>query len=56
MAVEPHLLSSGSVIQLAGTLFVLALVALTAGLLSLLREVHLASRHLRIGEHRPGLF
>jgi hypothetical protein len=40
---------------LAGTLFVLALVALTLGLLSLLREVFLASRHLRIGEHRPGL-
>lgn len=40
---------------LAGTLFVLALVALTLGLLSFLREVYLASRHLRIGEHRPGL-
>jgi len=39
----------------AGTLFVLALLALTFGLLALLREVYLASRHLRIGEHRPGL-
>lgn len=35
--------------KVAGTLFVLALVALTIGLLSLLREVYLATRHLRLG-------
>lgn len=35
--------------NVAGTLFVLALIALTVGLLSLLREVHLATRNLRIG-------
>jgi Protein of unknown function (DUF2721) len=39
---------------IAGTLFVLAMVALTVGLLSFLREVFLATRHLRIGSHRPG--
>jgi hypothetical protein len=33
----------------AGTLFVLALAALTVGLLSLLREVYLATQHLRTG-------
>jgi hypothetical protein len=35
--------------NVAGTLFVLALVALTVGLLALLREVYLATRNLRIG-------
>ncbi len=39
---------------LAGTLFVLAIVSLTLGLLAFLREIFLATRHLRIGEHRPG--
>jgi Protein of unknown function (DUF2721) len=38
----------------AGWLFVLALLALTIGLLSFLREVFLATRHLRIGTYRPG--
>jgi TRAP-type mannitol/chloroaromatic compound transport system permease large subunit len=40
----------------AASLFVLAMIALTVGLLSFLREVFLATRHLRIGSHRPGLF
>ncbi len=35
--------------RVAGTLFMLALAVLTIGLLSLLREVYLATRHLRIG-------
>jgi hypothetical protein len=38
----------------AGCLFVLALVALTIALLSFLREIFLATRHLQIGSHRPG--
>ena len=41
---------------IAGTLFILAMLALTLGLLSFLREIFLASYHLRIGTHRPGLF
>jgi hypothetical protein len=39
---------------LAGSLFIAAMVALTLGLVSFLREVFLATRHLRIGSHRPG--
>lgn len=39
---------------LAGSLFIGAMVALTLGLVSFLREVFLATRHLRIGSHRPG--
>ncbi len=38
----------------AGWLFVLALIALTIGLLAFLREIFLATHHLRIGTHRPG--
>ena len=38
----------------AGWIFVLAMVALTIGLLAFLREVFLATRHVRIGSHRPG--
>ncbi len=38
----------------AGSLFVLAMIALTVGLLAFLREIFLATRHLRIGSHRPG--
>ena len=38
----------------AGCVFVLALIALTIALLSLLREIFLATRHLQIGSHRPG--
>lgn len=38
----------------AGWLFVLALIALTVGLLSFLREIFLATHHLHIGSHRPG--
>jgi Protein of unknown function (DUF2721) len=38
----------------AGWLFVLALIALTIGLLAFLREIFLATRHLQIGSHRPG--
>ena len=38
----------------AGWLFVLALIALTIGLLSFLREIFLATGHLQIGSHRPG--
>jgi Protein of unknown function (DUF2721) len=38
----------------AGSLFVVALIALTIGLLSFLREIFLATRHLQIGAHRPG--
>jgi len=38
----------------AGWLFVLALIALTIGLLAFLREIFLATRYLQIGAHRPG--
>ena len=38
----------------AGTLFILAMIALTIGLLAFLREVFLATHHLRIGSYRPG--
>jgi hypothetical protein len=38
----------------AGWIFVLAMVALTVGLLAFLREVFLSTRHVRIGSHRPG--
>lgn len=38
----------------AGWLFVLAMISLTIGLLSFLREIFLATRHLQIGSHRPG--
>jgi hypothetical protein len=38
----------------AGWVFVLAMVALIVGLLAFLREVFLATQHLRIGSHRPG--
>ena len=38
----------------AGWVFVLAMVALTFGLIAFLREVALATHHLRIGSHRPG--
>jgi hypothetical protein len=38
----------------AGSIFVLAMVALIIGLLAFLRETFLATRHLRIGSHRPG--
>ena len=38
----------------AGWLFVLAMLALTFGLVAFLREVALATHHLRIGSHRPG--
>jgi hypothetical protein len=33
---------------------VLAMTALTVGLLAFLREVFLGTSHLRIGPHRPG--
>ena len=39
---------------LAGSLFIAAMALLTLGLMSFLREVFLATRHLRIGTHRPG--
>ncbi len=39
---------------LAGSLFIAAMVTLTLGLVSFLREVFLATQHLRIGSHRPG--
>ena len=45
-----------NVSNLVGTLFILAMVALTLGLVSFLREIFLASQTLRIGVHRPGLF
>jgi hypothetical protein len=35
-------------------LFVMALIALTIGLVSFLREIYLATRYLRIGTYRPG--
>jgi hypothetical protein len=38
----------------AGWVFVLAMIAMTFGLLAFLREVFLATHHLRIGSHRPG--
>jgi hypothetical protein len=38
----------------AGWLFVVALIALTVGLLSFLREIFLGTWHLQIGSHRPG--
>lgn len=38
----------------AGLVFVLAMIALTVGLLAFLREVFLATQHLRIGSYRPG--
>jgi hypothetical protein len=38
----------------AGWVFVLAMIAMTVGLLAFLREVFLATHHLRIGSHRPG--
>ena len=37
-----------------GWLFLLALVALTFALLAFLREIFLATQHLKIGSHRPG--
>lgn len=37
-----------------GWLFLLALIALTVALLAFLREIFLATGHLRIGTHRPG--
>jgi hypothetical protein len=40
--------------QAAGSVFVLAMTALTVGLLAFLREVFLGTSHLRIGPHRPG--
>ena len=41
---------------LATGLFVLGVLALTLALIAFLREIFMASRHLRIGTHRPGLF
>lgn len=38
----------------AGTLFLVAMGALTVGLLCFLREIFLATGNLRIGTHRPG--
>lgn len=38
----------------AGILFLMAMVALILGLSAFLREIFLATRHLRIGIHRPG--
>lgn len=42
--------------NVAGSLFILAMLSLTLGLISFLREIFLASQNLRIGTHRPGLF
>ena len=35
-------------------LFLMALIALTIGLVAFLREIYLATRYLRIGTYRPG--
>lgn len=40
--------------QVAGALFFLGIIALVLGLLAFLREIFIATRHLSIGEHRPG--
>jgi Protein of unknown function (DUF2721) len=42
------------VAKAAGWLFVIALMVLTIGLLSFMREIFLGTRHLQIGSHRPG--
>lgn len=39
---------------LAGGLFIAAMLVLTLGLVSFLREIFLATQHLRIGSYRPG--
>jgi hypothetical protein len=45
---------TADVSRVAGSVFVLAMVALTFALMAFLREIFLSTRYLRIGSHRPG--
>ena len=40
--------------HIAGVLFFLGILSLVIGLLAFLREIFIATRNLKIGEHRPG--